>query len=263
MSEGNDKTVWLLNLGVEPYRPVLELQHRIVAAKKDGWRCDVLLLLEHEPVYTLGRHSDESFILADRKALEAQGIEVVRIERGGEVTYHGPGQIVGYPILDLGHFRKDIRWYIGAMGDVIIRTLADYGISGEFDPKYPGVWINGGKICAVGVKNERWVMYHGFAMNIDPDMEHWRGIVPCGLVGKDVATLAGALGWRPSSDEVRHRIATHFAEVYGCRVVPVDLDTLEAALADRTPLSSPIPEQELLSRHCEDRVSATKQSLSG
>ncbi|MFN8482110.1 MAG: lipoyl(octanoyl) transferase LipB [Anaerolineae bacterium] len=239
MSDGNDRIVWLLNMGVEPYRPVLELQRRIVAAKKDGWPCDVLLLLEHEPVYTLGRHSDESFILADPATLAAQGIEVVRIERGGEVTYHGPGQIVGYPILHLGHFKKDIRWYIGAIGEVIIRTLADYGIPGEFDPKYPGVWIEGGKICAVGVKNERWIMYHGFAMNIDPDMAHWRGIVPCGLVGKDVATLADALGRRPPSDEVRQRIVTHFEAVYGCRVVPVERETLDAALASGDPLSLP------------------------
>ncbi|MFN8498058.1 MAG: lipoyl(octanoyl) transferase LipB [Anaerolineae bacterium] len=241
MSESSDKIVWLLNMGVEPYRPVLELQHRLVAAKKDGWPCDVLLLLEHEPVYTLGRHSDESYILADRAMLEAKGIEVVRIERGGEVTYHGPGQIVGYPILNLGHFRKNIRWYIEAMGEIIIRTLADYGIAAEFDPQYPGVWIEGGKICAVGVKNERWIMYHGFAMNIDPNMEHWGWIVPCGLVGKDVATLAGALGRTPPSEEVRRRIVAHFEDVYGCRVVPVERETLEAALSSHAPLSSGSP----------------------
>ncbi len=239
MSDDRARTVWLLNLGVEPYRPVLELQHRIVAAKKEGWPCDVLLLLEHEPVYTLGRHADESYILANPALLAAQGIEVIRIERGGEVTYHGPGQIVGYPILDLSHFRKDIRWYIGAMGDVIIRTLADYGIPGEFDPKYPGVWTPGGKICAVGVKNERWIMYHGFAMNLDPNMEHWRWIVPCGLVGKDVATLKGELGWLPPAVEVRQRIADHFEEIYNCRIVPVDRDTLEAALATGVPLAIP------------------------
>ncbi len=236
MSDAAERTVWVLNLGVEAYRPVLELQHRIVAAKKEGWPYDVLLLLEHEPVYTLGRHADESYILADRALLAEQGIDVIRVERGGEVTYHGPGQIVGYPILDLSHFRKDIRWYIGAMGDVIIRTLADYGIHGEFDPKYPGVWTSGGKICAVGVKNERWIMYHGFAMNIDPNMEHWKWIVACGLVGKSVATLKGELGWLPPADEVRQRIVSHFEEVYTCRVLPIDQVSLDAALVSRAAL---------------------------
>jgi lipoate-protein ligase B len=222
--------VWLVNLGVEPYGPILDLQHRLMAAKRDGWARDVLLLLEHEPVYTLGLLGKQENILADEEFLRRQGIEVVRVDRGGDVTYHGPGQIVGYPILDLHHFRQDVGWYVRSLAEVITRTLADYGLEGWYEREFPGVWLDSGKICAFGSRNKRWIMYHGFALNLAPNMEHWGGIIPCGLRDTSVATLEAALSWLPAADEVRARIARHFGDVFERPVIEVSREYLEAAM---------------------------------
>jgi lipoate-protein ligase B len=224
--------VWWVNLGVEPYEPVLDLQHRLVRAKHQGWPQDVFLLLEHTPVFTLGRNGDEHHVLARRDFLEQQGIAVLRVERGGEVTYHGPGQLVGYPVVDLNHFRRDIRWYVRSLGEMVIRTLADYGVAGTYDPAYPGVWVEDGKICAVGCKNERWTMYHGFAFNLDTNPQHWQWIVPCGLLGKGVANLKPLVEPMPTTQTVRARLAHHFEDVFNCRLIEIGRADLEAALAD-------------------------------
>jgi lipoate-protein ligase B len=223
--------VWLVNLGVEPYQPILELQHRLMAAKRDGWTRDVLLLLEHEPVYTLGLLGKEANILADDTFLQRHRIEVTRVDRGGDVTYHGPGQIVGYPILDLHHFRQDVGWYVRSLAELIIRTLADYGLEGRYERKFPGVWLDSGKICAFGSRNKRWIMYHGFALNLSPNMEHWGGIIPCGLEDASVATLEEALGWQPAADEVRARIARHFGDVFERQVIEISREYLEEAVS--------------------------------
>ncbi len=226
-----EREVWLVNLGVEPYEPVWALQRQVVEAKRAGWAQDVLLLLEHEPVYTLGRQSQAEDILVSGDFLAAQGIPVIPIERGGKVTYHGPGQIVGYPILDLHHYQTNIRWYHRSLAEVILRTLGDYGVQGEYDEAFPGVWVGGAKICAFGTMLRRWVSFHGFALNLDPNLDHWRWIIPCGLKGKDVTTLKAALGWTPPADEVRARLAAHFAQVFQCRLTPVSRAALEAEAA--------------------------------
>jgi lipoate-protein ligase B len=227
VDEGAGEAIWLVNLGVEPYQPILDLQHRLMAAKRDGWRRDVLLLLEHEPVYTLGLLGKEANILADEAFLRRHGIEVTRVDRGGDVTYHGPGQLVGYPILDLHHFRQDVGWYVRALAEVIIRTLADYGLEGRYEREYPGVWLDSGKICAFGSRNKRWIMYHGFALNLAPNMEHWAGIVPCGLKDTSVATLEASLGWLPAAGEVRGRLIKHFGDVFERPVIEVRRELLE------------------------------------
>jgi lipoate-protein ligase B len=231
LNNGGREAIWLVNLAVEPYQPILDLQHQLMAAKRDGWTRDVLLLLEHEPVYTLGLLGKEANILADDAFLQRHGIEVRRVDRGGDVTYHGPGQIVGYPILDLHHFRQDVGWYVRSLAEVIIRTLADYGLEGQYERAFPGVWLDSGKICAFGSRNKRWIMYHGFALNLAPNMEHWSGIVPCGLRDAQVATLEGALGWQPAADEVRERIARHFGEVFERQVVEVSRTYLEETVS--------------------------------
>jgi lipoate-protein ligase B len=225
-----DKSVWVVNLGVERYAPAHELQRQLVEAKRAGWPQDVLLLLEHEPVYTLGRQSAASDMLVSDDFLAEQGIPVVPVERGGKVTYHGPGQIVGYPILDLHHFRTDVRWYQRSLAETVIRMLADYRIAGDYDPAYPGVWVNGEKICAFGTMIRRWITFHGWAVNIDPNMEHWGWIIPCGLEGKSVTSLAAALGWPPPAAEVRARLAHHFAAVFDCQLVEVTHADLAMAL---------------------------------
>ncbi len=227
----SERSVWLVNLGVEPYGPVHDLQRRLVDAKLNGWPVDVLLLLEHEPVYTLGTQSEPKDILVSDAFLAEQGIPVVPIERGGKVTYHGPGQLVGYPILDLNGFHTNVRWYHRSLAEAVIRTLADYDVEGEYDEGFPGVWVKGEKICAFGTRIRRWVTFHGLALNIDPDMAHWGWIIPCGLEDKTVTSLRAHLGWTPPMAEVRARFAAHFGAVFQRSLVSVSRAALEHALA--------------------------------
>lgn len=228
--------VALTNLGLVPYADALALQHRLVDARKRSEGEDTLLLLEHPPVFTLGRNAHEEHILASREFLTEMGIEVYRVERGGDVTYHGPGQLVGYPILDLHAYRMDVAWYVRSLEDVLIRTLNSYGLdarragldeNGKRDPKLVGVWIDNptddplvrqinpeAKVAQIGARIERWITYHGFALNVDPIMEHFQFIVPCGLSDKPVTSLAQALNKQVSMQDVRERIAKAFENVF-------------------------------------------------
>ena len=228
----SNNSVWVVNLGTEPYQPVHELQRRLVAAKQAGWPQDVLLLLEHEPVYTLGRQSQADDILAPLEFLAEQGIPLVPVERGGKVTYHGPGQVVGYPILDLRGYRTEVKWFYGQMAEVIIRTLADFGVLGTYDESFPGVWVNGRKICAFGTAISRWITYHGWALNVDPDMTHWGWIVPCGLRDKEVTTLRAELGDAPPGEAVRASLTRHFGAVFGREMEAREIGDLRVAIRD-------------------------------
>lgn len=220
--------MWLLNLsGLVPYDRALELQHRLVKHRREGRVEDVLILLEHQPVITLGRQGDESHILASRQALAEQGIQVYRVERGGDVTYHGPGQIVGYPILDLRGHREDVGWYIRSLEEVLVRTLADFGVAAEPGEDLIGVWVGEGKIAAIGARIEGWVTYHGFALNVAPEMSHFQLIVPCGIADKDVTSMRQVLGHSVDSREVRRRLACHFAEVFGVTLQEVALNQIK------------------------------------
>ncbi len=232
-------SVSLLNLGLVPYAEALELQHQLVDAQKNGAGADTLILLEHPPVFTLGRNAEQEHILASREFLDEMGIEVYRVERGGDVTYHGPGQIVGYPILDLRHYRADVGWYVRALEDVLIQTLNSYGLDarrvgldddGKRDPKLVGVWIDNprddplehrihpeAKIAQIGVRIESWISYHGFALNVNPHMEHFELIIPCGIPDKPVTSLARALKREVSMDEVRARLIQSFEKIFDVR----------------------------------------------
>jgi lipoate-protein ligase B len=228
--------VRLLQLGLVPYADALALQHELVNARKKNLGQDTLLLLEHKPVFTLGRNAREEHILASREFLDEVGIEIHRVERGGDVTYHGPGQLVGYPILNLRNFRMDVGWYVRALEDVLIQTLHSYGLdahraglneNGKRDAKLVGVWIENpaddplekklqpeAKIAQIGARIEQWITYHGFALNVDPNMEHFRFIVPCGIPDKPVTSLARALKKNVSMDDVRARVARAFENVF-------------------------------------------------
>lgn len=236
------KSIALVNLGLVPYGDALALQHELVAAHKEGAGTDTLLLLEHPPVYTLGRSANAAHILAAPEFLKQVGIEVHRVERGGDVTYHGPGQLVGYPILNLRHYRMDVGWYVRSLEQVLIETLRGYGLeahragldeNGKRDPKLVGVWIENptadsierriqpeAKIAQIGVRIERWITYHGLAFNVNPNMEHFRWIVPCGIPDKPITSLAQALGRPVSMDEVRERVADTFARVFQTEIAP-------------------------------------------
>ena len=202
-------------LGSVPYAQALDLQHALVARRKAGEGEDILLLLQHPPVVTLGRRAQERNVIASPDFLARQGIEVFKVERGGDVTYHGPGQLVGYPIIDLSHFRKDVSWYVAALGDVFVRLLAEFGVAGEYRHDLPGVWIGDEKILAIGARIENWITYHGFAFNVNPNMQHWQLIVPCGIPDKGVASLAAVLRRDISVEEIVPLVVRHFGEVFG------------------------------------------------
>ena len=229
------KTVWPVNLATIPYADALALQHRIVEARKRGALNDVLLLLEHPPVFTLGRNAQESNILASRDSLQQLGIEIYRVERGGDVTYHGPGQLVGYPILDLHGFRLDVGWFVRSLEETLLRALADFGIRGKRIEKLVGVWLDtpsgDAKIVQIGARIEQWITYHGFALNVDPNLAHFDLIVPCGIRDKAVTSMTRVLNAPIEMRAVRERVAARFAEVFNVELVEVTREELEQKLA--------------------------------
>jgi len=172
-------------LGRMPYGDALALQEATLARRLDGGS-DALLVVEHDPVYTLGRGGDERHV-----GLAAGGpVEVVRVARGGQVTFHGPGQLVGYPILDLRGHRVDVRWYVCALEDVLITALADFGIAAAHRDGFPGVWTARGKIGSIGIALRRWVSWHGFALNVGPDLSGFEPITPCGISGVRMTSVS-------------------------------------------------------------------------
>ncbi|MBD2623146.1 lipoyl(octanoyl) transferase LipB [Microcystis flos-aquae FACHB-1344] len=181
---------------------------------------DVLLLLEHPPVYTLGSGSDIKFIKFN---LDKTDKEVYRIERGGEVTYHCPGQLVGYPILNLRYYRQDLHWYLRQLEEVILQTIAIYGLSGERIAGLTGVWVEGYKIAAIGIKVSHWITYHGFAINVCPDLSGFAEIIPCGIANKPVGSLRQFLP-NISLMQVQQDLSRVFASVFGVELFSLDKD---------------------------------------
>lgn len=224
-------TGWLLDLcgGLTPYPDAWALQKALVAARHLWQIADGLVLLEHDPVFTAGRSARAEHLLVPREALAARGFRVYEIERGGSVTYHGPGQLVGYPILDLRNYGDDVVKYVRSLEDTVIRTLADFGIAAQRVRGYPGVWVGDEKIGAVGVAVKRKVTMHGFALNVDPDLEHFAYINPCGL-GRPVTSLARVLGRPITVDEVRPVYARRFTDVFGLSLAPISRGRLEQSL---------------------------------
>lgn len=180
---------------------------------------DALILLEHPPVYTLGQGASLDFMRFD---IDKNAFEVYRVERGGEVTYHCPGQLVGYPILNLKYYRQDLHWYLRQLEEVLIRVLAVYGLKGDRISGLTGVWVEGVKVGAIGIKVSRWVTMHGFALNVCPDLTGFEQIVPCGITDKAVGSIAQ---WIPGIklEEVRDRVAVAFAEVFGVDLIEQEL----------------------------------------
>jgi len=208
----------VLELGRIDYGAALELQQRLVAERKQGDIPDHLLLLEHEHVVTLGRNGRMENLLASEEVMERAGISFYPTDRGGDVTYHGPGQLVGYPILDLRDWRRDVGAYVRGVEQAIIDALADFGIAGERIPKLTGVWVDGRKVAAIGVHISRWVTSHGFALNVSTDLSYFQYIVPCGLT-KPVTSMA-QLGVRASVEETGEVLAGHFGRIFNCEMLP-------------------------------------------
>lgn len=202
----------------------MALQERLVEARKAGDIPDTLLLLEHPPVVTLGRAAKENNLLLSRDEYAARGIEVFETGRGGDVTYHGPGQLVGYPIVDLAPDRQDVRKYVATLEETMIRLAADWGVTAERFEGFNGTWIEPRtkprKIGAVGVRISRWITMHGFAFNVTTSLDDFATIVPCGLEGKGVTTLSAEVsGEAPSLSEVTTRAAEHFAAIHESSLV--------------------------------------------
>jgi lipoyl(octanoyl) transferase len=203
-------------LGCIPYADALTLQRLLVEDRRAGRIDDLLLLLEHPHVLTLGVRGDggRSHILATPEALGARGVEVHESGRGGDITYHGPGQIVGYPIMDLQPDRCDVHRFVRDIEEVLIRTASDYGVEAGRVEGLTGVWVGREKLAAIGVRISRWVTSHGFAFNVTTDLEYFNLIVPCGIADRSVTSLALLLGHPVDRAEVEDRIVAHFGDVF-------------------------------------------------
>lgn len=204
----------ILDLGRMDYNAALDLQHKRVDEKRNGREEDLLLFVEHPPVITVGRGGDGKNILVDSQTLHEKGVSLYEIERGGDVTYHGPGQIVGYPIFDLNRRGKDLHRFLRNLEEVLIQTLESYSLKGERVEGYTGVWVNGEKIAAIGVAVKHWITFHGFAMNVNTDLSYFSLICPCGINDKGVTSLEKLLGRSLDLEEVKERIVKGFEEVF-------------------------------------------------
>jgi lipoyl(octanoyl) transferase len=201
------------HLGRVPYQRGLDLQARLVTERQLGAVPDTLLLLEHDPVFTMGRNAKLENVLIPAEILRARGYEVFETGRGGDVTYHGPGQVVGYPILDLSH-RKDVHRYVRDLEEVMIRTCGDYGVAATRVAGLSGTWVGDEKIGAIGVRIARWVTSHGFAFNVSTDLTPFDLIVPCGIRTRGVTTLERLLGHTVDQAEVAQRLSGHLAAIF-------------------------------------------------
>jgi len=217
-------------LGRVPYLEALRLQEQTRERVREGSACDTLLLLEHPPVITLGRHANPGNVLAAPERLARDGIALVRTSRGGDVTFHGPGQLVGYPVFRLRH---GIRAHVSAMARALVAVLADLHIAATWDESRPGIWVGNEKICAVGVHVRRGVAIHGFALNASVDLASFRAIVPCGLASAGVASIASLCGRTPSLAELAERVADACARAFALRTVRIHATSSRLQIASR------------------------------
>lgn len=205
-----DRTLIYCDLGLIDYKDAWDLQKSVHQLRVEKKIEDVLFLLEHPNTYTFGKTADKKNLLGDQKYLDKNKISVYEIDRGGDITYHGPGQVVGYPIIDLNDWKKDTHKYLRSIEEVIIGFLTEYNLTGTRVDKYTGVWLDNRKICAIGIKVSRWITMHGFAFNINTDLKLFNGIIPCGITDKDVTSLKRELDKEIQLSEVKEKIIRHF-----------------------------------------------------
>ena len=230
----NEKTCWLVDLGLIPYGPACELQRQLVGARKSGAVPDVLLVCEHPHVITLGRNGSREHLRAGDRLLAQMNVEFHPTDRGGDITYHGPGQIVGYPILDLTEHRRDVRWYVEQLEEVMIHASANFGVAARRVEGRHGVWTgtprSEEKLGALGVHLSRWVTSHGFAYNVSTDLRYFDLIVPCGIAGARATSLERILSRSMACSEVRARLASHFADIFELALEQVTRENLAGVL---------------------------------
>ena len=228
------KPLLIVDHGLTSYTAAFALQKRVVAARKVNAIDDVLLINQHRHVLTLGRNGKRDNLLASEHVLRQKGVEFHLSNRGGDITYHGPGQIVGYPILDLSHIKQDVHWYVRTLEDVMIRTTADFGITAYRIPGKTGTWVEASpheeKLAAIGVHISRWVTSHGFAYNVSTDLRYFDLIVPCGIADRKATSLEKLLGRAVALDEVKPRLIHHFAELFALQADPMSAEELNSLL---------------------------------
>ena len=226
------RELWVVDLGRRKYAEVLELQRAVARARISGEiDQDVLLAVEHDPVITLGRSSKDAHLVANASQLEARGVELFEVERGGDVTFHGPGQLVGYPIIDLKRHKQDLHWYLRQVEETLLVALRDFGIAGERVAKYTGVWTKGRKIASIGVHARDWVTWHGFALNVSTELSFFDLIVPCGIPDVVMTSIRRELGEDVSMPRVLESVSQAAASVFDLQPVARGREVLEPALA--------------------------------
>jgi lipoyl(octanoyl) transferase len=208
------KILTYYDLGFIDYKEAWDLQQEIHSKKVSGEIEDTFFLLEHPNTYTLGKTAHRENLKCSEEYLKVNNISVYDIDRGGDITYHGPGQIVGYPIIDLNNWFKDTHKYLRALEEVIIKSCSDYGLNSERNPKHTGVWIGDRKIAAIGIKVSRWVTMHGFAFNVNTDLNLFNGIIPCGIQDKAVTSLKQELNQEVSIKGVKEKLLKNFTELF-------------------------------------------------
>jgi len=210
----HNKILTYCDLDFIDYKEAWDLQQEIHSKRVSGEVEDILFLLEHPNTYTLGKTAHKGNLIGSEDYLKKNEISVYDIDRGGDITYHGPGQIVGYPIIDLNNWFKDTHKYLRALEEVIIKTCSEYGLSCERNPKHTGVWLGERKIAAIGIKVSRWVTMHGFAFNVNTDLNLFNGIIPCGIQDKSVTSLSKELKKEINIQEVKEKLLKNFSDVF-------------------------------------------------
>ena len=221
------KEAWILNLDTVPYEEAFDLQKRLVSLRSRGIIKDTLILLEHLPVFTVTRKATRKNILVSTDELNEKGISLCQTNRGGDITYHGPGQVVGYPIMDLKAHGKDLHDYVRRIEEMIINLLADYGIAAQRDKNNPGVWVGNEKIAALGIAvKSSWTTMHGFSLNVNPDLSHYALIVPCGISDRGITSLSLLLGKPISTGKIREQLVQHYAAVFNFTTRQITLEDI-------------------------------------
>ncbi|SUZ95191.1 uncharacterized protein METZ01_LOCUS48045 [marine metagenome] len=210
MIETQTDQILIQNIGRKSYKAVWDLQIKMQQQRIRGEIEDTLILVEHDPVYTLGKNADKDHLLQSRD----ESVDVFNIERGGDITFHGPGQLVGYPILDLSNYKKSVSWYMRTLEQVLIDTLIEFKIIAQRNDGLTGVWVGDEKIAALGVRISRWVTMHGFALNVNPDLSFYDGIIPCGIFDHGVTSMEQLLGKTQNNDNVKNVVIKKFNKYF-------------------------------------------------
>ena len=237
-----DRLLQVATLGTMPYAQALAVQRAAAQARIDGaLSSDLLLLVEHPPVITYGRSTKQEHLLLDQRALAERGVELFEVERGGDVTFHGPGQLVGYPIIDLREHRQDLHWYLRQLEQVLIDALGTFGVSAQRRPSLTGVWTGGHKIASIGVHARQWVTWHGFALNVTTDLSYFDLIVPCGIadvemtsLSREVERVSGQQFSPSAAARVAEAVTAAMANTFGLHSSAIDAENFIASLSVAT-----------------------------